>query len=82
MTNSIGSDIGARISEIWCDVLDVADVATDVNFFDAGGDSLLFIVLLERINRLVGRELDAAELFAYATIDAQTEYVIRLAVPA
>jgi aryl carrier-like protein len=59
------------VRRIWSDVLDVDDVPLDVNFFEAGGDSLLFIVLVERINRVLGRELDAAELFAHGTVQSQ-----------
>ncbi|MFE2311518.1 phosphopantetheine-binding protein, partial [Streptomyces sp. NPDC059411] len=30
---------------MWSEVLEAGDVPYDVNFFDAGGDSLLLIVL-------------------------------------
>jgi acyl carrier protein len=61
----------AQVRQIWSEVLDVDTVPLDVNFFDAGGDSLLFIVLVERINRTMGRELEAAELFAHGTVRSQ-----------
>ncbi|MGW1840192.1 acyl carrier protein [Streptomyces sp. BBFR2] len=66
-----------QVRQIWAEVLDQdqEEVPVDVNFFEAGGDSLLFIVLLERLNRLAGSELEAAELFDYATVQAQAEYL-------
>jgi hypothetical protein len=68
-------DLLGNVRRIWADILDDADVGVDVNFFDAGGDSLLFVVLLERINRLSGLELEAAELFQYSTIRDQAEFL-------
>ncbi|MER7399820.1 amino acid adenylation domain-containing protein, partial [Streptomyces sp. NPDC000151] len=59
------------IGAAWRDVLDVPTVAHDVNFFDAGGDSLLLIVLLDQLSGLTGRELDAADLFQHSTVQAQ-----------
>ncbi|MFC5145878.1 acyl carrier protein [Streptomyces aureoversilis] len=74
-------DLLEEIRLIWAEVLDQEDVPVDENFFEAGGDSLLFIVLLERINRLTGREIEAAELFDHATVEAQAEFLAGLAAP-
>ncbi|WP_051831597.1 non-ribosomal peptide synthetase [Streptomyces violens] len=59
------------IGAAWRDVLDVPAVPYDVNFFDAGGDSLLLIVLLDQLSGLTDRELDAADLFQHSTVHAQ-----------
>ncbi len=45
--NGAGSMLD-RIRQAWAEVLDVDVAPVDVNFFEAGGDSLLLIVLLER----------------------------------
>jgi aryl carrier-like protein len=68
-------DLLGNVRRIWADLLDDTDVGVDVNFFDAGGDSLSFVVLLERINRFSGLELEAAELFQYSTIRDQAEFL-------
>ncbi|MGK5728609.1 acyl carrier protein [Streptomyces sp. URMC 124] len=70
-------DLLEQIRLIWAEVLDqdLEDVPVDENFFEAGGDSLLFIVLLERVNRLTGREIEAAELFDHSTVEAQAEFL-------
>lgn len=60
-----------RVREAWTEVLDVETVPENVNFFDVGGDSLLLIVLLERLNALTERDLEAADLFQHSTIHAQ-----------
>jgi aryl carrier-like protein len=63
----------ARIRQVWAEVLDLDIAPVDVNFFEAGGDSLLLIVLLERINELGGTDLEAADLFQHSTVLAQAE---------
>ncbi|MFF3982885.1 amino acid adenylation domain-containing protein [Streptomyces sp. NPDC001828] len=70
------ADLADRIAALWSEVLEAGDLAHDVNFFDAGGDSLLLIVLMERLSELTGRELDAADLFEHSTIEAQTDLLI------
>lgn len=62
-----------QVRRAWADVLDIDIAPLDANFFEAGGDSLLLIVLLEQINELTGRELEAADLFEHSTVRAQAE---------
>ncbi len=69
-------DPAARLDLVrtaWREVLDVEDVDDDVNFFDAGGNSLLVIMLVERLNELSGRELDSADIFETDTIKGQAD---------
>lgn len=61
-----------RVRQTWAEVLDVDTVPDDVNFFELGGDSLLLIVLLERLNGMTDRQLEAADLFQYSTVRTQT----------
>lgn len=61
-----------RVRQAWAEVLDVETVPTDLNFFEAGGDSLLLIVLLGRLNGMTERDLEAADLFQHSTVQAQT----------
>ncbi|MGW6027028.1 amino acid adenylation domain-containing protein [Streptomyces sp. NPDC055099] len=69
------ADLTDQVAALWTEVLDGAEVAGDVNFFDAGGDSLLLMVLMERLSELTGRDLDAADLFEHSTIDAQVAFL-------
>jgi hypothetical protein len=62
-----------QVREIWAEVLDVPEVGADVNFFEAGGDSILLIILLERLNALTDRELAPPDLFQHSTIRAQAD---------
>jgi aryl carrier-like protein len=64
-------DLLDDVRKAWAEVLDTADVPTDVGFFDVGGDSILLIVLLERLNALTGRDLEPPDLFQHSTVRAQ-----------
>ncbi|MDR3033397.1 MAG: condensation domain-containing protein, partial [Kitasatospora sp.] len=69
-------DLTEEVAAAWRDVLGVTQVPYDVNFFDAGGDSLLLVVLLEQLAPLVaGRSIDAADLFEHSTVLAQSAFL-------
>ncbi|MBM7489380.1 acyl carrier protein [Micromonospora luteifusca] len=66
-------DLATEVAAAWANALDtpVADVPLDTNFFEAGGDSLLLIVVLEELQELTDRTLEAADLFQHNTVRAQ-----------
>ena len=64
-----------RIAEIWSEVLGVARVGSDANFFDLGGHSLLAVRVQSRLEACVGRRLPIADLFRFPTVRALAEYV-------
>jgi len=64
-----------RVRQAWAEALDVKTVPDDVSFFTAGGDSLLLIVLLERLNEMTDQDLEAADLFQHNTVLAQVALI-------
>jgi hypothetical protein len=60
-----------RVREVWTEVLDVDVAPLDVNFLDAGGSSLLMIMLWEQLQELTERDLKVSDLFEHATVRAQ-----------
>ena len=56
------------IAKLWCEVLGVASVGVDDNFFDLGGHSLLTVQVLAKLKPLVDGELTLIDLFRYPTI--------------
>ncbi|WP_063628935.1 phosphopantetheine-binding protein [Amycolatopsis taiwanensis] len=66
-------DMLDRVRQVWTEVLDVREVGVDVNFFEAGGDSILLIILLEKLNALTGRGLEPPDLFRHTTVRAQAD---------
>ena len=59
----------------WREVLDDAPVGDDVNFFDAGGHSLLLARLQSALKRHAAAELRVADLFRFPSIRAQAEFL-------
>jgi amino acid adenylation domain-containing protein len=63
----------SAIADIWCEVLDErAAPGRDVNFFDAGGDSLRLLRMQTLLNERFGIALNVVDLFENTTI-AQLE---------
>ena len=61
--------IEREVAEIWAQVLGVEHVGIHDNFFDLGGDSLLSIQLIARIEKRFGKTLPVAVLFQSPTIE-------------
>ncbi|MBK9170917.1 MAG: HAD-IIIC family phosphatase [Bryobacterales bacterium] len=58
------SDTEARLAAIWCDVLKVPGVSPRDNFFDAGGHSLLAVLLILRVKEAFGVELPVEDVYS------------------
>ncbi|MFI7409661.1 amino acid adenylation domain-containing protein [Streptomyces sp. NPDC049627] len=66
-----------KIRAIWCALLDRPDVGLDQPFFEAGGNSLLLIALLERLRGLGARDVAVGDLFSHVTVRAQAALLAR-----
>jgi amino acid adenylation domain-containing protein len=69
------SDMERQVAAIWSRVLGVDRVPTDLNFFDAGGHSLLLVKLHYELQAATGREIALVELFNRTTVAQQAEFV-------
>ncbi|WP_406062394.1 acyl carrier protein [Streptomyces sp. NBC_01077] len=68
------AELLARVRQAWADVLDLDsadEVPEDVNFLEAGGSSLLLIMLWEELDPLTERTLKVSDLFQHSTVKAQ-----------
>lgn len=68
-----------EVRKAWAEVLGSAsaeDVPLDVNFLEAGGNSLLLVMLWEQLQPLAGRALKLSELFQHATVRAQAALLV------
>ena len=72
MTNN---ETVARVRQAWAEVLDISEdaVPVDVNFFDAGGNSMLLVLLTDLLNETGDVNLDSVDLFQHSTVTAQAE---------
>lgn len=65
----------ARVRQAWAEVLDVTEdaVPVDVNFFDAGGNSMLLVLLTDLLNETGDVWVDSVDLFQHSTVAAQAD---------
>jgi pimeloyl-ACP methyl ester carboxylesterase len=63
----------AGLLQIFCRLLQIADLSIDDDFFDKGGDSLLATELVVELRQLTGRAIPETLLFEAATIRALAE---------
>lgn len=66
-----GLDLRAVVRAAWCEVLEVDTVPSDVNFFDAGGHSLLVPSLQMELEDRIQITLPIVDLFDATTVEAQ-----------
>ncbi len=62
------TDLEQEIAAIWKEMLGVARVGTNDNFFDLGGHSLLLVRLQRRLLDRFGREISMIDLFRFPTV--------------
>lgn len=68
------------IAGIWADLLERTPIHREENFFALGGHSLLAIAVAHRLEKELGREVPARELFAEPTLAGFSERVRKLQV--
>lgn len=71
-------DLLEPVRTAWAEVLDLDDpdaVPLDVNFLEAGGSSLLLIMLWEELDGLTGRTVKVSDLFQHSTVRAQAAFL-------
>lgn len=73
-----GGDIVENVRQAWAEVLDVTadQVPLDTNFLEAGGSSLLLIMLWEQLSELTEQRLRVSDLFQHSTVRAQTALLV------
>jgi amino acid adenylation domain-containing protein len=64
----LSDPVEAKVWDIWRDILESEGVATDVNFFDAGGNSLKIVSLQSQLQQAFSLEIGVAVLFEHPTI--------------
>jgi natural product biosynthesis luciferase-like monooxygenase protein len=67
-TAAPASEVEKTIAETWQDVLGVARVGLEDNFFDLGGHSLLAVRVHRRLRESVAHELAITDLFRFPTV--------------
>lgn len=64
-----------NVKHIWMDCLGISEVEPHDNFFDLGGDSLMALILINKINESFNLNLNANSLITYPTF-AEIAHVV------
>ncbi|MFI6813456.1 SDR family NAD(P)-dependent oxidoreductase [Nonomuraea sp. NPDC050328] len=78
--NAPATELGRTIARIWGEVLGVAGVGGDDDFFDLGGNSLVAVQLIAQIRAATGVKLPMRTLFEAPTVDQMAARVEQLSV--
>jgi acyl-coenzyme A synthetase/AMP-(fatty) acid ligase len=70
-----GSDLERLVLSIWCEVLGVARVARDENFFEVGGNSMAIIEVQVCLMQALDRPVRMVDLFRFPTIRSLAGYL-------
>ncbi|MET7848493.1 non-ribosomal peptide synthetase [Streptomyces avermitilis] len=70
-----GDPLTAQVTAAWAEVLGVATVPLDVNFFDLGGHSLTMFKLQDALERHCGLRPTIVSLFQETTVSAQATFI-------
>ena len=69
------TEVEQHIAQIWQDVLQIEKVGIYDNFFEMGGNSLLLVKVISKLQKLFKMELQVVELFKYPNIYYLSEYI-------
>ncbi|MDD4965741.1 non-ribosomal peptide synthetase [Halothiobacillus sp.] len=69
------NDVERQIAEVWCEVLGLARVGSQDNFFDLGGNSLRVALVNAELRRLFSKEISMTDMYRLPTMSAQARYL-------
>lgn len=69
------SAIERQVAGVWRDVLGLARIGSQDNFFDLGGNSLRVALVNAELRRLFSREIRMTDMYRLPTIAAQARYL-------
>ncbi|NEO13875.1 MAG: hypothetical protein F6K59_15465 [Moorea sp. SIO3F7] len=70
--------IEQQIAGVWREVLQIEEVGIHDNFFGIGGNSLLVIRVHNKLQELLGIELEIVELFTNPTVHSLSQHIAQL----
>lgn len=75
MRNEQSNPLEGTLCRIFAEVLGREDVGADDNFFDIGGDSLLAIKVMHRVNKKTGKRTPVKVIFSEPTAIGLANYI-------
>ncbi|MBJ8015077.1 SDR family NAD(P)-dependent oxidoreductase [Bacillus cereus group sp. N34] len=68
-------DIEKLLAQIWGEFLGFSEVSVYDNYYELGGDSILSVRIINRINQKLAIQLSAADLLKHLTIEELANYI-------
>jgi NAD(P)-dependent dehydrogenase (short-subunit alcohol dehydrogenase family)/acyl carrier protein len=69
------SDMQRQVASVWQDALGILEVGIEDNFFDLGGNSLVGLQLIGRLNRDLEMSIPLSSIYEYSTVKRQAEMI-------
>nr|WP_154958151.1 non-ribosomal peptide synthetase [Paenibacillus xylanexedens] len=73
--DGIYSETEKKVAQIWAEMLDLEQIDVHDSFYDMGGDSLLAIKVVNRINESLDKDASIGDLFQYLSVSAFSEFL-------
>ncbi|MDZ4762449.1 MAG: non-ribosomal peptide synthetase [Alphaproteobacteria bacterium] len=70
-----GDSLEVQVARVWCEVLGLATIPADVNFFDLGGRSLQLMQVHARLLKALGFDFPLQAMFEHSRIDELSRYL-------
>ena len=70
------SEIEKTLIKIWSEVLKVEDISKTKSFFDMGGNSIMLVEVVNKINQYLSKQLQVMDLFKYPTISSLAGFLL------
>lgn len=67
------NDFERSLVSVWQGVLKSSQIGIEDNFFDLGGDSLMTVLLIQKMERATGIKFDLGDVFSFPTIKQLVE---------
>jgi len=71
----VNTEYERKIADIWQGLLGIDQIGLYDNFFDLGGNSLIGLQVIARLNKELGAQIPAVALFEAPTVDALARYL-------
>lgn len=75
------NSVEEKLSQIWCDILNLEQIGVHDNFFELGGESSLVVQLFNRIKQELGKDLPLTTIFQSPTIDQLAQQISKQTIP-
>ncbi len=69
------NSLQAQLRQHWLELLELTSLDAEMSFFQAGGNSLQAMRLVNRINQSLGIQLTLRQFLSHATLDALTRFI-------